>query len=288
MARYQTTYQLNAVMTSKPSAGGAVAGAAERGPSPAIHFREISKAYATEDGPVEAVSGISTQVNKGEFVTLLGPSGCGKTTLLMMAAGITPPTGGEVAVDGKPVKGPLTEVGIVFQDATLLPWRTVLDNIMLQAEIRDLPKDAFREKALALLETTGLGGFEGKYPHELSGGMKQRVSIVRALIHDPPLLLMDEPFGALDAITREQMNVDLQTICERGDQTVLFVTHSVSEAIFLSDRVLVMSPRPAVIDKEIRVDFPRPRRLVEREAPEFGRLISEVREVFLSRGVLRQ
>ncbi len=273
---------------SEPRAAGAAAATAHGDSRPSIDFREISKAYATDDGPVEAVSGISTKVEHGEFVTLLGPSGCGKTTLLMMAAGIIGPTGGGVWVGGEPVRAPLTEVGIVFQDATLLPWRTVLDNVMLQAEIRRLPKDEFRERAIHLLELTGLGGFEGKYPHELSGGMKQRVSIVRALIHDPPLLLMDEPFGALDAITREQMNVDLQAMCASGSQTVLFVTHSVSEAIFLSDRVLVMSPRPATIDKEISVDFPRPRRLDEREAPEFGRLISEVREVFLSRGVLRQ
>jgi NitT/TauT family transport system ATP-binding protein len=253
-----------------------------------IAYRDVTKTYASRDGTVTAVQDISADIEAGEFVSLVGPSGCGKTTLLMMTAGLKPVTRGQILVGDEVVRGPQTECGVVFQDPTLLPWRNVLDNVMLQIEIRHLEKERFRRQARDLLRSTGLEGFEGSFPHELSGGMRQRVSLVRALIHEPPLLLMDEPFGALDAITRDQMNIDIQRLWLERRQTVLFVTHSVSEAIFLSDRVLVISPRPARIDKEIVVDLPRPRTLADRESPRFGELVREIREVFLSRGVLKQ
>jgi NitT/TauT family transport system ATP-binding protein len=253
-----------------------------------ITYRGVTKTYGSREGSLTAVQDVSAEVGAAEFVSLVGPSGCGKTTLLMMTAGLKPVTRGEILVGDRRVQGPQTECGVVFQDPTLLPWRNVLDNVMLQIEIRRLDKERFRQRALDLLESAGLAGFEGSHPHELSGGMRQRVSLVRALIHEPQLLLMDEPFGALDAITRDQMNIDIQKLWLERRQTVLFVTHSVSEAIFLSDRVLVISPRPARIDKEIVVDLRRPRTLAARESPRFGELVGEIREVFLSRGVLKQ
>ena len=253
-----------------------------------IRYRGVTKTYASSESSVTAVQDVSAQVGAGEFVSLVGPSGCGKTTLLMMTAGLKRVTHGEILVGDQLVQGPQTECGVVFQDPTLLPWRSVLDNVMLQIEIRRLDKERYRQGALDLLESTGLAGFENSYPHELSGGMRQRVSLVRALIHEPPLLLMDEPFGALDAITRDQMNIDIQKLWLDRRQTVLFVTHSISEAIFLSDRVLVISTRPARVDNEIAVDLPRPRTLADRESPRFGELVREIREVFLSRGVLKQ
>ena len=283
-------------MVSCPTRGGrllsrqviGLPNAAELGAGVSVTFNNVTKVYPSRDGSIEAVDDVSLDVGRGEFVSLVGPSGCGKTTLLMMAAGLKSRTGGEILVGGQRVEGPQTNTGIVFQDPTLLPWRSVLENVMLQVEIRKLDRDRFRKRALKLLESTGLGGFESSYPHELSGGMRQRVSLVRALIHEPPLLLMDEPFGALDAITRDQMNIDIQKLWMEQRQTVLFVTHSVSEALFLSDRVLVISPRPARIDMELAVELPRPRKLSDRESPDFGRLVGEVRDVFLSRGVLRQ
>jgi NitT/TauT family transport system ATP-binding protein len=252
-----------------------------------IRYANVTKVYPTREGPITAVDDVSLEIRQGEFVSLVGPSGCGKTTLLMMTAGLKKVSAGEILVGGQPVDRPQTNTGIVFQDPTLLPWRSVLANVMLQIEIRKLERDPFRTRAAELLRSTGLGGFESSYPHELSGGMRQRVSLVRALIHEPPLLLMDEPFGALDAITRDQMNIDIQKLWLDQQQTVLFVTHSVPEAIFLSDRVVVVSPRPATIDRELIIDLPRPRNLSDRESPEFGRLVAEVRDVFLSRGVLR-
>jgi NitT/TauT family transport system ATP-binding protein len=253
-----------------------------------IAVERVSKVYPARDGHVVALRDVTLTVAPGEFVSLVGPSGCGKTTLLMMTAGLVPYSSGQIRVGGAPVERPQTNVGIVFQEPTLLPWRTVLANVMLQAEIRHLPKDVYRGRARELLSAVGLSGFEDKLPDELSGGMRQRVSLVRALIHDPPLLMMDEPFGALDAITRDQMNIDIQRLWLERPHTVLFVTHSVPEAIFLSDRIVVMTPRPGEVDREILVPLPRPRTLEMREAPEFATLAGEIRELFLSRGVLRQ
>lgn len=215
--------------------------------------------YPSRRTSVHALQGVSLRAREGEFISVVGPSGCGKSTLLKIVAGLLRPTSGTVKVDGKEVKGPGGNVGIVFQSPLLMAWRTILQNVLLQVEIRGLRVSDYREQAKQLLNMAGLSGFEQSYPHELSGGMQQRVGLCRALIHDPALLMMDEPFGALDAMTREQMNVELQRIWLQRQKTVLFITHSISEAIFLGDRVLVMSPRPGRLLADIPVDFERPR-----------------------------
>jgi len=255
---------------------------------PFLRVQGLSKVYATRDGPVRALDRISVSERRGEFLSILGPSGCGKSTLLMIAAGLMPPSSGVVAVDGTPVTRPRTDIGIVFQSPVLLEWRTALGNVMLQAEAKRLERRAAERRARELLASVGLVGFEDKYPHELSGGMRQRVSLCRALIHDPPQLLMDEPFGALDALTRDQLVLDLQRIWNERRMTVLFITHSVPEAVFLSDQVVVMTPRPGRVDRVIAIDLPRPRTLAMRESPEFARYSRAILELFLARGVLRE
>jgi NitT/TauT family transport system ATP-binding protein len=255
---------------------------------PYLEFRNLAKVYATNDGPVRALDQVSISQRKGEFLSILGPSGCGKSTLLMIAAGLLPASNGTVSVQGRRVVAPRTDVGIVFQNPVLLEWRTALGNIMLQAEARKLDRAAAELRARALLDSVGLTGFEQKYPDELSGGMRQRVSICRALIHNPPQLLMDEPFGALDALTRDQLVLDIQRIWNESRMTVLFITHSVPEAVFLSDRVIVMTPRPGQIDRIIDIELPRPRTLAMRETPEFSRYSREILDLFLARGVLRE
>jgi NitT/TauT family transport system ATP-binding protein len=253
-----------------------------------LRLQEVSKVYATRDGSVRALAGISLRARPGEFLSVLGPSGCGKSTLLMIAAGLIRPSSGGVIVDGRPVDRARTDIGIVFQSPVLLEWRTALGNVMLQAEAKKLESRAARARACDLLRSVGLSGFEEKYPHELSGGMCQRVSLCRALIHDPPQLLMDEPFGALDALTRDQLNLDLQQICTERRVSVLFITHSVAEAVFLSDRIMVMTPRPGTVDRVIEVDLPRPRTLALRETPEFALYSRQILDLFLARGVLRE
>ena len=218
---------------------------------------------------------------------MLGPSGCGKSTLLTIVAGLIPPSAGTVSVHGRLVTRPITDVGIVFQRDLLFDWRTVLGNVMLQADIRGLDRERTREKALALLDRVDLAGFADHYPWELSGGMRQRVAICRALVHDAALLLLDEPFGALDALTRDQMNLDLQRIWSSDRRTAIFVTHSISEAIFLSDRVVVMSPRPGRIVVEIDIDLPRPRLLEVRETERFSGYVRHLRTTIEKMGVLR-
>jgi NitT/TauT family transport system ATP-binding protein len=255
---------------------------------PYLALQGLSKVYATRDGPVRALDQVSISERRGEFLSIVGPSGCGKSTLLMIAAGLMPASSGAVTIDGERVSGPRTEVGIVFQSPVLLEWRTALGNVMLQAEAKHLERTAAERRARELLASVGLGGFEHKYPHELSGGMRQRVSICRALIHNPPQLLMDEPFGALDALTRDQLVLDLQAIWNERRMTVLFITHSVAEAVFLSDQVIVMTPRPGRIDRVIDIDLPRPRTLAMRETPEFARYSREILDLFLARGVLRE
>ncbi len=253
-----------------------------------LRVQGLSKVYATRDGPVRALDRVSVSARAGEFLSILGPSGCGKSTLLMIVAGLLPASSGLVSIDGRPVTRPRTDVGIVFQSPVLLEWRSALGNIMLQAEARRLPRPAAEGRARQLLASVGLDGFEGKYPHELSGGMRQRVSLCRALIHDPPQLLMDEPFGALDALTRDQMALDLQRLWNERRQTVLFITHSVSEAVFLSDRVVVMTPRPGRIDRVLDIELPRPRTLAMRETPAFADYSRQILDLFLARGVLRE
>ena len=248
----------------------------------------VSKVYATHDGPVRALEQVSVGARRGEFLSVLGPSGCGKSTLLMIAAGLLRPSNGAVSIDGAVVTRPRTDIGIVFQSPVLLEWRTALGNVMLQAEAKKLERTAAKRRARELLGAVGLGGFEDKYPHELSGGMRQRVSLCRALIHDPNQLLMDEPFGALDALTRDQLVLDLQQIWNKRRMTVLFVTHSVPEAVFLSDRIMVMTPRPGRLDRMIDIELPRPRTLAMRETPEFAAYIREILDLFLARGVLRE
>lgn len=232
--------------------------------SSSVSIRRLHKAFDTRDGAVKALRDVSLEVAGGEFIAVIGQSGCGKSTLLRMVAGLIAPTQGEVVVDGRSIRGtPFTDVGFVFQDAVLFDWKTVLDNILLQVRVRGLDRQTGRRRAELLLEKVGLKGFEGRRPYELSGGMRQRVAVCRALVHDPPLLLMDEPFGALDALTREQMTTDLESMWLERQPTVLFVTHSIPEATLLADRIIVMSSRPGTIIGEVAIDLPRPRVLAD-------------------------
>lgn len=242
-----------------------------------IGIRDVSLVYRSKRADVHALDKISLSAADREFVALVGPSGCGKSTLLKLVAGLIPPTTGVIRVNGRQITGPTPSIGIVFQSPLLMAWRTVLQNILLQIEIRGLRVAHYRAAALDLIRLVGLEGFENAHPHQLSGGMQQRVGLCRALIHDPDLLIMDEPFGALDAMTRELMNAELQRIWIERQKTVLFITHSISEAVYLADRVLVMSPRPGRLVGEIVVDLPRPRTVVTTELPEFARLTREVR-----------
>jgi NitT/TauT family transport system ATP-binding protein len=251
-----------------------------------IEGKRVAKTYRTRDGDVETLKPLDFQIRAGEFVSVVGPSGCGKSTLMKMVAGLLPISEGELSLSGKPVHGPQTNVGIVFQNALLLPWRSVLDNILLQAEIRNLPKAAARERAMQLMEMAGLKGFENKYPWQLSGGMQQRVAILRALLHDPPVLLMDEPFGALDAMTREKMNLELQRIWMAAGKTVLLITHSIPEAIFLSDRVFVMTERPGRFAAVYDIDLPRPRPLDVMGSERFATYARTLRAHFFAQGQL--
>lgn len=243
--------------------------------------------YSTASGPVQALADITLGIPRGHFVSIVGPSGCGKSSLLMLTAGLRDCTEGQVLINAVPVSGPQAETGIVFQNDTLLDWRSALGNVLLQVELRRLPKDRYQRRALELLSSVGLGGFEQHHPYELSGGMRQRIAICRALIHDPHLLLMDEPFGALDALTRDQMMCDLQTLWLEQRKTVLFITHSIPEAIFLSDRVVVMSSRPGRIDDIVDIGLPRPRELHMTTEPEFNAYVQGIRQIFERRGVLR-
>ena len=243
-----------------------------------IEYDGVRKIYNSGGDEVIALEEVSFHVSEGEFVTVVGRSGCGKSTLLKITSGLLPATAGAVRVAGALVRGPLTNIGVVFQAPVLLAWRKALDNVLLQIEARGLDVAAYRKRALELLELTGLKGFEGKYPNELSGGMQQRVSISRALIHDPPLLLMDEPFGALDAITRDEMNLELLRIWQEAKKTLLFITHSIPEAVFLGDRVVVMTPRPGKVAEIIPIDLPRPRLTGVRDDPKFIGYVRKIRE----------
>ncbi len=251
-----------------------------------IEARGVSKTYQSKDGPVESLKPLDFAIREGEFVSVVGPSGCGKSTLLKMVAGLLPISGGSLTLAGKPIQGPQKDVGIVFQSAVLLPWRSVEDNILLQAEMRHRPMDAARARARDLMAMAGLKGFERKYPWQLSGGMQQRASICRALLHDPSVLLMDEPFGALDAMTREKMNLELQRIWMASKKTVMLITHSIPEAIFLSDRVIVMSERPGSIAAVYDIELPRARTLDMMASSEFGHYTKLVRAHFFSQGIL--
>ena len=254
-----------------------------------IDLDRVGMIYDTGSGPVEALRDISLSVRQGEFISLVGPSGCGKSTLLRMIAGLRPVSSGTVLVDGAPVTRPIPQVGMVFQAAVLLRWRTILDNVMLPAELAGLNPRHYRDRAMELLKLTGLLEFAGKLPSELSGGMQQRASLCRALLLDPPLLLMDEPFGALDAMTRDEMNLELLRIWGeaggRGGEkkTILFVTHSIPEAVFLADRVVIMSPRPGRVARILDIDLPRPRSVETRATAEFGQYSLEIYDILTGR-----
>ena len=251
-----------------------------------IAVRELAKIYGTRHGPVQALEAINFEVGEGEFIAIVGPSGCGKTTLLKILAGLIPASAGSALLRGTPILGPRRDIGMVFQAPVLFPWRSVLDNVLLPADVQRLGRERLRATALDLVRLVGLEGFERRYPWELSGGMQQRVAIVRALIHDPAMLLMDEPFGALDAMTREQMNLELQRILLERRKTVVFITHSIPEAVFLADRVLVMTPRPGRIAEAIAIELPRPRSLDVMSTPEFGAYARRIRAHFNALGAL--
>jgi len=253
---------------------------------PLIAIDGVAKTYRTADGPVESLKPLTFAIGEGEFMAIVGPSGCGKSTLLKMVAGLLPASAGSIALNGVPVNGPPDNVGIVFQSPVLLAWRTVLDNVLLQIDMRRLSRADYLPKAEALLAMTGLADFARKLPWQLSGGMQQRASICRALVHDPTVLLMDEPFGALDAMTREKMNLELQRIWYETRKTVLFITHSIPEAVFLADRVLVMSERPGSIAAIYDVALPRPRSLALMGDPAFVALTQTIRRHFYAQGTL--
>jgi len=261
--------------------------APEKANEPQIKIEAVSKIYPANDGDVVALRDISINVGRGEFLSVLGPSGCGKSTLMLLASGLEKASSGHIEIDGKVVDRPFTNLGIVFQDHALYDWRTVLGNVMLQSEIRRLPKHVIREKAHKLLARIGLAEFEGKYPHELSGGMRQRAAICRALVHEPPFLFFDEPFGALDALTREQMRIDLEKLWLERRPTVLFITHSISEAVALSDRIIVMTPRPGRIDRVIDVNLPRPRDKAVMASKAFSDYCDAIMERFMAHGVIQ-
>ncbi len=226
---------------------------------PILSARGIEKSFQGRDGDLRALRDISLEISEGEFVSLVGPSGCGKTTLLRILGGLLEADGGVVRIDGQSLTQPRQEIGFVFQNPTLMPWRTVLRNVTLPLEVRGNGAETNKKRAMELVSLVGLVGFENSYPHELSGGMQQRVAIARALVYEPSILLMDEPFGSLDAITRNQMNLELLRIWRATGKTILMVTHTIQEAVFLADRVLVMSPRPGHIQASVPVALPRPR-----------------------------
>jgi len=248
----------------------------------------LDKAYRLPQGQVvTALSQLDLKICRGEFVSVVGPSGCGKSTLLKCIAGITGISGGTILVDGTPVDDPPDDMAVVFQRDILLDWRNVIENVLFPIEIKRLPKEDWRGRARDVLALIGLSGYENRQPWELSGGQRQRVAICRALIQEPKLLLMDEPFGALDALTRDELNLELQGLWMKTGKTILFITHSISEAVLLSDHVVVMAANPGRILEIIPIDLPRPRSLDIRETPEFGRYAKRIRRLFEGLGLLK-
>ena len=252
-----------------------------------VRIAGLQKIYKTRDGnDIHALKDIDLDIRDAEFISIVGPSGCGKTTLLKILAGILSRTSGDVTMAGRRLSGPSRELGVVFQAPVLLPWRTVLQNVMVPIQVQRRDRAVFEARARALIAMVGLAGFEHKYPSELSGGMQQRVGICRALVHDPSFLLMDEPFGALDAMTRESMNEELQRLWRENRKTILLVTHSIPEAVYLADRVVVMTPRPGRIVDVLDIDLPRPRTLAMQNTAEFGRYVAAIRRHFGAIGSL--
>jgi NitT/TauT family transport system ATP-binding protein len=249
-----------------------------------LELAEVNRTYQTRRGAVEALADINLSIGRGEFISLVGRSGCGKTTLLRILSGLLPPSSGSVLAEGQPIwKGAsrdeqaLKRFGMVFQDANLFPWFTVAENIALPLKLRGVAKKSRLARAAELCEQVGLSGFEGAHPRELSGGMRQRAAIARALSYNPAILLMDEPFGALDALTRDKMNLELQTIHAAAGVTVVFVTHSITEAVFLADRVVLLTPRPGRIRSVTPVSLPRPRSLETQSSAQFQDIVRELR-----------
>ena len=265
-------------MSSKP--------AAEKSGVPIV-LRKVSKTFGEDlEKPFRALKEVDVTIPAGQFISVVGASGCGKSTLMLMIAGLLKRTTGEIIVGDAPVRKPITDIGIAFQDHLLLDFRTAFDNVMLHADIRGLDREATERRARELFAQLRLEHAMTKYPRQLSGGMRQRVSLIRTLVHEPSLLLMDEPFGALDALTRLQVRTDLETLWLRRRPTVVFITHSVEEAVGLSDRILVMSPSPGEIVDDITVDLPRPRPIVLGDAPEFGAYVDRIHRQFERMGVL--
>jgi len=249
-----------------------------------LQASEASLTYQTRRGSIVALDGVNLTVARGAFVSLIGGSGCGKSSLLKLFAGLLPPTAGVIRLDGQAVSGPDRRIGIAFQRPTLMPWKTVLQNVLVPARAQGRSPTTSLRHAQALLALVGLSEFANNYPNELSGGMQQRVGLARMLVHQPEVLLLDEPFAALDALTREELMVELQRLWLAEARTALFVTHSIAEAAFLSDRVLVMSPRPGRIVADIEVAFPRPRPLSLVETEKFGLLTGEIRRALDAAG----
>ena len=259
----------------------------EAKPTPYISVIGAGKSYASRHGALQALADIDLDVQEGEFLSILGPSGCGKSTLLKCIGGLEGLTAGAMNVRGVPLKGPPEGVGMVFQRDVLLDWRTILDNVLITAEFSGLTKSQLRDRASQLLRRFGLSGYEQRHPWELSGGMRQRAAICRALLCDPALLLMDEPFGALDAMTRDDLNLELARIWQDTRKTVVFVTHGITEAIFLSDRIVMMDRNPGRVVEVLDIDLPRPRHLAIREASEFARYVAHIRHLFAGLGILK-
>ncbi|CAH1654779.1 Bicarbonate transport ATP-binding protein CmpD [Hyphomicrobiales bacterium] len=265
------------------SAGSAPAGRTYR---PGVTLEGVTKTFGTAGAPVVALERVDLTIGDGEFVAVVGPSGCGKSTMLRLISRLSLPTTGKITVFDDTSTKPPSGMSIVFQNHVLLAWRTIVENVLFPADMVGQSKAPLRAKALELLKSVGLADFVERYPHELSGGMKQRASIARALLLQPRLLLMDEPFGALDALTREQMRVDLEALWLKHRMTILFITHSIDEAVLLADRVIVMTPRPGRIERIMEINMARPRGLAARRDPEFLEKTEEITEIFLSRGVL--
>jgi len=256
-------------------------GAGAAGTPGVVSIQHATKYYKTDTGSVHALEDINLEIRRGEFVAIVGPSGCGKSTLLWAMSGLHDLTSGKIVLDGKPVEGPRPEIGMIFQEANLLPWRNLQKNIEFPFEIKKIDPAPYQPRIKALLEEVGIGGFENKYPRELSGGMQQRASIVRCLAADPGIILMDEPFGALDAFTRDEMNLLIQKLWMETGKTIVFVTHNVSEAILLADRVVVLTARPGRVAHIFDIDLPRPRTIEETYSPPFIEKIFEIKDTII-------
>ena len=263
------------------------AASASQDKSAYISIRNVGKIYAADENPIPALEDINLDIAPGEFISIVGPSGCGKSTLLKCVGGLQDVSSGSISIQNKEVKSPPENMAVVFQRDVLLDWRTVLDNVLILVELRGLRRQDYEQSALALLKKYGLDGYAHRYPWELSGGMRQRVAICRGLIIEPELLLMDEPFGALDAMTRDDLNAELERLWYETRKTVIFITHGIDEAIYLADRVVVMSRNPGRIAEIVPINIARPRPLSIRQTEEFGQYVQHIRQIFVSMGLVK-